>query len=102
MIRVNVLYPRKEGARFDWAYYTSTHILRSGASWAPRHGISAELWYCRRLSDLPAFVAMAHLPSVRSGIPSRVYSSRGRNNGDIAKYTSIEPIIQISEVKVAQ
>ena len=26
MTRMSILYPRNEGARFDWAYFTGTHV----------------------------------------------------------------------------
>ena len=103
MIRVNVLYPRKEGARFDWAYYTGTHIPMVGRKLgAALKGVSVEQGIAGGSPELPAaFVAMAHLsfesvPAFQAAFTPHAVEIMA----DIPKYTSIEPIIQISEVKV--
>jgi uncharacterized protein (TIGR02118 family) len=103
MIRVNVLYPRKDGARFDWAYYIGTHMplverkLGDGLmSVAVEQGVAGG-----SPGSPPAFVAMAHLSFESVAAFQDAFTPHAAEiMGDIPKYTSIEPIIQISEVMV--
>ncbi len=103
MIKVSIMYPFSEGARFDHAYYRDTHMplvkarmgdkclyytvdkgLGGGAPGAP-----------------PAYVGMCHifatsLEDFQAGMGPHMAEIRG----DIANYTDIAPIMQISEVVV--
>ena len=103
MIRVNVLYPRKDGARFDWAYYTGTHVPMVGRKLgAALKAVSVEQGISGGSPDSPAaFVALAHLsfdsvPAFQAAFDPHAAEIMA----DIPNYTSIEPIIQISEVKL--
>jgi uncharacterized protein (TIGR02118 family) len=103
MIRVSVLYPRKDGARFDWAYYTGKHVPMVGQRLgAALKAVSIEQGLAGGTpKSPPAFVAIANLTF--DSVPA-FQASFGPHEqeiiADIANYTSIEPIIQISEVKV--
>lgn len=103
MIKVSVFYPDGEGKHFDMKYYCERHIpmvqkfcgaaLRSAAV---EGGISGAA------PDLPApYVAIGHLvfDSVAAYQASLV-PHMGPIVGDITNYTNIEPVIQISEVKM--
>lgn len=63
MIRVSVLYSRKEGARFDWIYYFSSHMpLVDRKLGTALKGVSVEQGLAGGIpGSPPAFVAMAHL-----------------------------------------
>ena len=103
MIRVNVLYPRKGDARFDWAYYTGTHIPMVGRKLgATLRSVSVEQGVAGGSpGSPPAFVAMAHLSFESVPAFQAAFTPHAAEiMGDIPNYTSIEPIIQISEVKV--
>jgi uncharacterized protein (TIGR02118 family) len=103
MIKVSVLYPNREGAKFDIAYYCNRHIplvqrlLGSALKGASvDHGISGEG------PGTPApYLAMGHLlfDSVQD-----FQKSFGPNAQaileDIPKYTNSEPVLQISEIKL--
>ena len=105
MIRVNVLYPKKEGARFDWSYYLSTHIpLLSRKLGSAMKGLSVEQGAGGGAPGTPpSFVAMAHLTFDSAEAFEKAFTPHAAEiMGDIPKYTSIEPVIQISEVKIAQ
>lgn len=104
MIRLSVLYPRTEGARFDWAYYLGKHVpLVNARLGAALRGVSIEQGLGGDgPGKPPAFVACAHLTfdSV-AAMEAAFLPHEAEIVADIAKYTSIAPVIQISEVKVS-
>jgi uncharacterized protein (TIGR02118 family) len=103
MIKVGVFYPQSQGSKFDMKYYLDKHIplvrqkvgpalknvaveqgLAGGAPGAPITYIAM----CHLLFDsVDTFQASfgAHAPEIMADIPN---------------YTNIQPIIQISEVKI--
>ena len=103
MIKVTVMYPYTEGARFDHDYYRDRHMpmvkarlgsacayytvdkgLAGGAPGAP-----------------PAFVAMcAFMCDSVEGYQAASREHRAEILGDIPNYTNIAPVIQVSEVVV--
>jgi uncharacterized protein (TIGR02118 family) len=103
MIRVSVLYPTKDGARFDWAYYTGTHIPLVGRKLGSAlKSVAIEQGIGGGAPGSPApFVAIANLTF--DSVPAFETAFRPHAveiMADIPKYTSIEPLIQISEVKI--
>jgi uncharacterized protein (TIGR02118 family) len=103
VIKISVLYPNQEGARFDMDYYCKTHIpmLRQKLGSACK-GISIAQGLSGMMPGTPApFVVLADLlfESVEA-----FQSAFGRHaaeiTGDIPNYTSLQPVIQISEVKM--
>lgn len=103
MIKVSVMYPNREGARFDHDYYANKHMpllkqrmgdkcrsytvdkgLNGGAPDAP-----------------PTYVGMCHvfcdsLDDWQTGFGPHAQEILG----DIPNYTDLQPVIQISEVVV--
>lgn len=102
MIRVSVLYPKKEGARFDWTYYLGTHMplvqTRLGSA---LKSVSVEQGIAGGAPGSPAtFVALAHLGFESIAAFETAFGPHAAEfMADIPNYTPIEPIIQISEVK---
>lgn len=104
MIKVSVLYPSKPGARFDTAYYFGQHIPMVAEKLGTAvKGVSVEQGLATAPGSPPPFVVMAHLSfdSVQA-FQTAFGPHADEIMGDIPKYTSIEPIIQISEIKLAQ
>lgn len=104
MIRVSVLYPRKEGARFDWAYYLGTHVPLVGRKLGSAvKALSIEQGLGGAAPDSPpAFVAAAHLTFESVPAFQAAFAPHADEiMADIPRYTSIEPLIQISEVKIS-
>ena len=103
MIKFNVLYPATAGARFDHAYYRDKHMPMV----ASRLG-SACLYYtidkglAGGAPDAPAtYVGMCHIfcdsiEAFQAGFGPHAQEIMG----DIANYTDLTPVIQISEVVV--
>jgi uncharacterized protein (TIGR02118 family) len=100
MVIFSVLYPTTEGARFDAAYYASTHIPLVKEAFTPTGLRSIQVMYGLAAADgSPApYVAMAHLTfesadalkaSVEGGRAAEVFA-------DIPKYTDISPVMQVS------
>ena len=102
MIRVTVLYPRKEGAQFDWSYYLGTHVpmvnrkLRTAAKAVSiDEGISGAV----PESSAP-YVAIAHFTFDSVAAFQAAFAPHAQEiMADIPRYTSIEPIIQLSEIR---
>ena len=102
MIKVSVLYANREGATFDMNYYLDVHIplvqrllgdVLKGAE--VDQGIGS-------LQSPTAYLAIGHLwfDSVEA-----FEAARGLHGAeimaDIPKYTNVESIIQISEVRIS-
>lgn len=103
MIKVSVLYPHEEGGHFDMEYYCKSHVpMARRKLGAACKGISVE----QGLGGVapgtpPAFVAMGHLlfESVEA-FQGAFGPHTAAIMGDIPNYTTIQPVIQISEVKL--
>lgn len=103
MIRVSALYPKKEGARFDWAYYLDTHVpLVIRKLGAALKATTIEQGIAGGAPGSPAaFVAIAHLSFESVPAFQAAFGPCAEEiMADILKFTSIEPIIQIGEVKI--
>jgi uncharacterized protein (TIGR02118 family) len=103
MIKVSVLYPNKQGARFDTAYYFAKHMPMV----ASKFGAAAKTTSVDQgvagstPGSPPAFVIMAHFTFESTSAFQAAFEPHAAEiMGDIPNYTSIEPVIQISEVKI--
>ena len=103
MIKLSVLYPDGAGKKFDIDYYCNRHIPmvreKLGAAVkgaAVEHGLSGGAPGSR-----PAYVAMGHLyfDSVEA-FQAAFGPHAPAIMADIPNYTDIEPVIQLSEVKL--
>jgi uncharacterized protein (TIGR02118 family) len=103
MVKVQVMYPYTEGARFDHAYYRDRHMPMVKA----RLG-SACAYYTidkglagRAPGSPPTFVAMcAYICDSAEGYEAAIQEHRAEILDDIANYTDIAPVVQVSEVVV--
>lgn len=93
MIRFSVLYPSADGATFDHDYYRDHHIPLAVATWGPD---AAEI---DRGVDGP-YVAAVHFrfPSLEALERAMATEGTAAVRADVANYTNIEPIRQISEI----
>ncbi|QEH39173.1 EthD protein [Aquisphaera giovannonii] len=106
MIRISILYPNRDGSRFDFPYYVETHMPMSigllGAHPGYR-GVSVE----RGLGGAepgsrPAYVAMCHFlfDSLEDFLAAFMPNAPALQ-GDMPNYTDIEPVIQFNEVLIS-
>lgn len=103
MVKISILYPAS--GRFDMAYYLDTHMPRSIALLSQGkdyRGVSVE----RGLGSAtpgspPAFVAMCHyLFDSVDDFMAAFLPHAAELQGDMANYTDIETVIQVSEVAI--
>lgn len=92
MIRFSVLYPRSEGATFDHDYYRDEHVPLAVRTW----GLDgAEI---DKGVDGP-YEAAVHFRFASVEALQQALASEGTGDviADIANYTTITPVQQISE-----
>jgi uncharacterized protein (TIGR02118 family) len=103
MISVSVIYPNEAGRKFDFDYYLNEHIpmaqQKLGSACkrvAVEHGLAGAT------PGAPAaFIAIGHLYFDSAGAFQTAFSPHAEEiMSDIPNYTDIQPIIQISEVKI--
>lgn len=103
MIKISVFYANEPGRRFDMDYYCNKHIpmvrQKLGAACkgeAVEQGVSGAAPDAR-----PAYIAMGHLyfDSVEA-FQAAFAPHAAAIMADVANYTDIEPILQVSEVKI--
>jgi uncharacterized protein (TIGR02118 family) len=93
MIRVTVSYPAGEGSTFDHDYYAATHVPLCDSAWSPVKteidkgvngpNVAAVHFY---FDSLDAFQAAMGSPKT------------GEVMADVANYTNITPVLQVSEI----
>jgi uncharacterized protein (TIGR02118 family) len=93
MIRLSVLYPTGEGAVFDHDYYRNHHVPLALRTWGLE---SAEI---DKGIDGP-YVAAVHFRFESAEAMTASMSAEGSRqvSADVANYTNIAPILQISEI----
>ncbi|HKW25841.1 MAG TPA: EthD family reductase [Terriglobales bacterium] len=103
MVKVSVFYPNRKGARFDIEYYCDRHMpLVQRLVGAALKGVSVENGICGEApGSPPTYVALGHLlfdsvEAFQASFGPHVQEIMA----DIPKYTNVEPVIQISEVKL--
>jgi uncharacterized protein (TIGR02118 family) len=105
MIKVSVMYPNKPGARFDHVYYRDKHMhlmkARLGAAclfYTVDKGLAGG-----GPGEPATYVGMCHIyfDSVES-FQGAFGPHAQEIMGDVANYTDLSPVIQVSEVVVGQ
>ncbi len=103
MIKVSVMYPNKEGARFDHQYYRDKHMPLVKA----RMGDACNYYTIDKglaggaPGDPATYVGMCHIFSDSVEAFQKGFGPHAREiMGDIPNYTDIAPVMQISEVVV--
>ena len=103
MIKVTVLYPNKPGSHFDVEYYLNTHMPMSERLLGPAvKAISVEIGRSgATLEDQPPFAAICGFTcETVQAFTDAFVPVAGQLQGDISNYTNIEPVIQISDIRM--
>ncbi len=103
MIKVTVFYPNEEGKRFDMEYYCNQHIPMCQQKLGDAlKGAAVEQGLSGGAPGSPAsYIAMGHLYFDSLEAFQNAFGPHSKEiMADIPNYTDVEPIIQISEVKM--
>ncbi|MCD9624750.1 EthD family reductase [Rhabdothermincola salaria] len=93
MIRLSVLYPKTDGATFDHDYYRDSHVPLALAKWGLE---SADI---DKGIDGP-YEAAVHFTFESMEAMGAALGGEGTAEvqGDVPNYTTIAPVMQISEI----
>ena len=103
MIKVSVLYPAENDSTFDMEYYCNSHMpmvrQKLGAACT---GVAVEQGIGGAApGSPPAYVAMGHLYFASVADFQTAFAPHATAIlADIPNYTNIQPLIQISDVKM--
>src|SRR5262245_45107305 len=103
MIKVSVMYPYSPDARFDHDYYREKHLplIKSRMGAGLKYYTIDKGLAVGKPSTPPAFVAMCHLICDSVESYESAYDPHGLEiRKDIANFTNVIPVKQISEVVV--
>ena len=97
MAFISIVYPARDGARFDHDYYAKTHIRMVREALAQTGLLDARVFRGVSALDGGPVVAMAHLTfrdeaAMRACLDSPVAPSL---HADVANFTDIAPVIEI-------
>lgn len=101
MILVSVMYPNVEGAKFDYDYYLSHHIPLVKKHWSDSGLEKVRVFKGESGSgpmEKPGYILMAMLEFASHDALQACLAKAGDEvMGDVAKFTTIEPVLQVSE-----
>lgn len=104
MIKVSVLYPNAPGVRFDMNYYCEQHmaIVRECLGSVCK-GIAVDAGLASATpGEAAAYIAMGHLYFDSVAVFQQRFAPHAeRIMGDLPNFTDSQPVVQISEVKLA-
>ena len=103
MIKVSVFYPNEEGKKFDMEYYLNRHIpmLRQKLGAALKGGAVEQGLGGIEPGSRATYIVMGHLLLDSVEAFQTAFGPHAKSiMGDIPNYTDIQPMIQISEVRI--
>ncbi|MGH9718383.1 MAG: EthD family reductase [Candidatus Acidiferrales bacterium] len=103
MIKISVYYPNSAGVRFDMNYYVSKHLPMVQKKVGPAlKSVAAEQGVAGGSPGSPApYVAVGHLMFDSVDAFQTAFAPHSEAiMADVANYTNVQPIIQISEIKL--
>jgi len=95
VIRLSVFYPKTEGAKFDHDYYRDSHVPLACDAW----GLDGSSVQIDKGVDGP-YEAAVHFTfdSLEALGAAMGGESTGAVVADVANYTTIQPVMQTSEI----
>lgn len=105
MFKVSVMYPHRDGARFDHDYYRDRHMPMVKA----RLGDACRFYTVDKglgggaPGQPPTYVGMCHLYVDSLEAFQAAFAPHAKEiMGDVPNYTDLQPVMQVSEVVVGQ
>jgi uncharacterized protein (TIGR02118 family) len=103
MVKISILYPNTPGGRFDFRYYSETHMPRSIELLSAHpgyQGVSVERGVGGAApGSAPEYVAMCHFEFTSADDFLAAFMPHAPElQGDLPNYTDAAPVIQINEV----
>lgn len=103
MIKVSIMYPHKEEGRFDIDYYTERHMPMVGNRLGEAcKGMSVDYGMSGGAPGKPPpYFAIGHLLFDSVEVFQSAYGPHNKEiMADVANYTDVRPVVQISEVRM--
>lgn len=103
MIKVSVMYPYQEGARFDHEYYRDKHmpLLKARMGDACKYYTIDKGVAGGTPGSAPTYVGMCHVFADSIEAFQGAFAPHAKEIlGDIRNYTDLTPVMQVSEVVV--
>ena len=95
MIRLSVYYPATEGASFDHEYYSQKHVPLCLATWSSE-GVTHEI--DKGISGPYVAAVQFTFPDMETFGAGMASEGTGAIQADVVNYTTITPVMQISEI----
>jgi len=105
MVKISVLYPNKPGSRFDVEYYINTHMPMANRFLEPAvKAMQVEIGASGvNPGDPPPFAAIVGFTcDSYEAFADAFLPHAAELQSDIPNYTDIEPIVQISDIRIGQ
>ena len=103
MVKITILYPHKPGSHFDVEYYLNTHMpMAARLLGSAIKAISVEIGRSGATPESePPFAAICGFTcETVQAFTDAFLPVAGQLQGDIPNYTNIEPVIQISDIRI--
>jgi uncharacterized protein (TIGR02118 family) len=102
MVKITILYPNKPGSRFNVEYYLNTHMPMSARLLgAAVKAITVEIGRPGLSGEPAAFAAICGFAcETVEDFMGAFTPVAAELQGDIPKYTDIEPVIQFSDIRI--
>ena len=103
MVKISILYPQAPGATFDMDYYLRVHMPLSLSRLRTHPGfvaLSVERGVAGpQPGTAPPYIAMCHYTFASAGDFVAAFMPHAAElQGDMPNYTTIDPIVQVSEI----
>lgn len=103
MVKVSVFYPNKPGSRFDVEYYLNMHMPMAARLLGPAiKTITVEIGRSgEQPGSMPPFAAVCgFVTETVDDFMQAFMPVANQLQGDIPAYTDIEPLIQVSDIRI--
>lgn len=103
MVKLSVLYPHRDGARFDIDYYVKRHMKLVADRLGPLcKGTSVDYGLGGGTpGSKPTYAAIGHVLFASAEDLQKGLGAHGAElMGDIPNFTDVQPVVQVSEVRL--